>query len=111
MTSFRFISWKLHILDDGVPKLGAFDLVSAIHTIDDPIGHFRPAHITEHHLAGENHRTQVDLPDILFYAQTHSLLFVSDDPGFAFGHDLIAEFAFGHGTVPSLEGTVLATPI
>jgi len=68
----------IHVLDDGVAELGAFDLGGAFHqaveivgdglgrdgafhALDDQIGSFVPAHIAEHHLARKDHRAGIHL--------------------------------------------------
>ena len=62
--------------DDVVAELGTFDLCSTFHlageiishafgtdraiqTFDDEISGFRPAEVTQHHFAGENHGTRI----------------------------------------------------
>ena len=65
------------MLDDRIAKLGAFDLLRAIHqtgkvvgnglgfdsgfhALHDQISSFGPAHVAQHHLAGEDHAAGVD---------------------------------------------------
>src|SRR5262245_46882737 len=67
-----------HVLDDGGAELGALDLLGTLHQprevvrdhllldgrlepVDDPVGRFRPPHVAEHHLAGEDHGAGIDL--------------------------------------------------
>src|SRR3954453_20390219 len=82
--TFRFLSAPLtlgcrvalHVLDNGVGELrrlqfrGAFHQAGevvgdalagdgAVHALDDQIRGFDPAHVPQHHLAGQNHRTGV----------------------------------------------------
>src|SRR5713101_6487163 len=68
----------LHVLDDGGAELRALDFLRALHEPgevvghhllpdgrlqrgDDPVGGLRPAHVAQHHLAGEDDRAGIDL--------------------------------------------------
>src|SRR5712691_1889482 len=68
----------LHVLDDGGAKLRALDFLGALHEPrevvghhllpdghlqrgDDPVRRLRPAHVAQHHLAGEDDRARIDL--------------------------------------------------
>src|SRR3982074_2144044 len=72
------VSLSLHILDDVVPELRCLQLRRAVHqarevvrhalggdrafhALDDQVRHFAPPKMTEHHLAGEQHRSRVHL--------------------------------------------------
>src|SRR5512132_1072927 len=67
-----------HVLDDGGAELRALHLLRALHEPrevvgddllldrlleagDDPVGGVGPAHVAQHHLAGEDDRARVDL--------------------------------------------------
>src|SRR5882672_4574717 len=67
-----------HVLDDGGAELRALDFLRAVHEPreivrhdllpdgrlqrgDDPVRRLRPAHVTQHHLAGENDGAGIDL--------------------------------------------------
>ena len=68
---------QLHIRDNVIAELRAFDFRGAFHlagkvvgdafagdraveTFDDQVGRFRPAEVTQHHFAGENNRARID---------------------------------------------------
>ena len=38
--------------------------MASVHRTDDGIGGFGPAHVTEHHLAGEDDRAGIDLVEV-----------------------------------------------
>ncbi len=78
MTFLLFTSYFsiLHMLNDRIRELRAFHFFRTIHqtgkvigdgfrcdrafhAFDDQIRNFGPAHVAEHHLAGENHRTGI----------------------------------------------------
>src|SRR2546427_9159871 len=67
-----------HVLDDGGPELRALEFLRALeeprevvrHGLppdgrlergDDPVRRLRPAHVAQHHLAGEDDRARIDL--------------------------------------------------
>src|SRR3989454_12519734 len=67
-----------HVLDDDGPELRALDFLRALHEPrevvghhllpdgrlergDDPVRRLRPAHVAQHHLAGEDDRARIDL--------------------------------------------------
>src|SRR5262252_4500294 len=66
-----------HVLDDGVAELAAFHFFGAlheprkvvghrlvadgaVHALDHEVGRLAPAHVPQHHLAGENDRAGID---------------------------------------------------
>ena len=72
---------RVHVLDNGVAELGALHFACSIHQAGEIVGHrpgpdrlvhrrqeqvggLGPAHVAEHHLAGENDRTRVDLVEV-----------------------------------------------
>lgn len=69
------------MLDYRIGELGAFDFLRSIHetgeivgdclgrdrafhALDDQVGNFCPAHVAEHHFAGEDDRARIDLVEV-----------------------------------------------
>ncbi|MCK7526755.1 MAG: hypothetical protein MZV64_58740 [Ignavibacteriales bacterium] len=58
MTSVGVVHQAGEVVGDGLRGDGAF------HALDDQVGGFGPAHVAEHHLAGEDDRAGVDLVEV-----------------------------------------------
>src|SRR5262249_43696245 len=78
---------RSHVLDHVIPELPALYLGRAVHqtceiirnafafdvatqALENQIGSFRPAHVTEHHFTGKNYRTGIHLVQIRVFRRS-----------------------------------------